>query len=103
MIQRKSEILTGSKKIIPDNEIYLIFKVMRSKFLALNGRDFVKGLILAVLTAVITFAYDALQSGTLFEVGVLKKVGMMALAALLAYLLKNLLTNTKGEILTAEK
>jgi len=76
---------------------------MRSKFFALNLRDLFKGLVLAVLTAVITFAYDAIQSGTLFEPGVLKKVGMVALAALLAYLLKNFLTNTQGEILTPEK
>jgi VIT1/CCC1 family predicted Fe2+/Mn2+ transporter len=75
---------------------------MRSKFLTLNVRDFLKGLLLAVLTAVITFMYDAIQSGTLFEPGWVKKAGMVALAALLAYLIKNLFTNTQGEILTPE-
>ena len=76
---------------------------MRSKFLSLNVRDFLKGLLLAVLTAVITFVYEALQTGSLFEPGTIKKGLMVALAALLAYLLKNLFTNTQGEILTPEK
>lgn len=75
---------------------------MRSNFMALNWRDFFKGLILAVITAVVTFAYEGIQAGTLFEAGSLKKAGMVALAAFLAYLIKNLFTNTQGEILTQE-
>ena len=74
----------------------------RSNFLSLNLRDFFKGLVLAVITAVITFAYTALQEGTLFEVAALKKVGMVALAALLAYLIKNIFQNTQGEMFTNE-
>ncbi len=75
----------------------------RSKFLNLNLRDLLKSLILAVITAVITFIYGALQAGTLFEPGTFKKVGLVALAALLAYLVKNVFTNTQGEILKPEK
>jgi len=75
---------------------------MRSAFLALNWRDFFKGLVLAVLTAVIAWAYEAVQSGTLFSPGALKTVGMVAIGALLAYLIKNFFTNTAGEILTKE-
>lgn len=75
---------------------------MRSKFLALNLKDFFKGLIVAILTAVITFVYSALEAGTLFEAGVLKKIGLIALATLLSYLLKNLFTNSQGEVLTVE-
>jgi len=75
---------------------------MRSAFLTLNWRDFFKGLVLAVITAVITWAYEAIQSGTLFASGSLKTIGMVALGALLAYLIKNFITNTKGEILTPE-
>jgi len=76
---------------------------MRSKFLTLNVRDFFKGLVLAVIAALITWAYEALQAGTLFAPGALKSMGMVALAAVLAYLVKNLLTNSEGKILTPEK
>jgi VIT1/CCC1 family predicted Fe2+/Mn2+ transporter len=76
---------------------------MRSAFLTLNWRDFIKGLVLAVLTAVITWAYEAVQSGTLFSPGALKTVGLVATGAFLAYLVKNFFTNTTGEILTKEK
>ena len=75
---------------------------MRSLFLQLNLRDFFKGLVLAVLAAVITWAYEAVQAGTLFDPASLKAVGMVALAAVLAYLVKNLLTNSQGEIATPE-
>jgi hypothetical protein len=75
---------------------------MRSTFLSLNLRDFFKGLILAILAALITWAYEAIQSGSLFGPGSLKAAGMVALAAILAYLTKNLFTNTQGEILTPE-
>jgi hypothetical protein len=71
-------------------------------FLSLNLRDFFKGLVLAIITAVITWAYEAIQAGTLFDPASLKAVGMVALAAILAYLIKNLITNSKGEILTPE-
>ena len=66
-------------------------------------RDFLKGLIVAVLSAVLTWAYTALEAGTLFAPGALKSMGMVALAALLSYLLKNLFTNKEGEILTPDK
>ena len=75
---------------------------MRSAFLTLNWRDFFKGLVLFILTAVITWAYEAIQTGTLFSPGALKAVGLVAIGALLAYLIKNFFTNTAGEILTKE-
>lgn len=74
-----------------------------SKFLSLNTRDFLKGLIVAIVSAVLTFAYDALAAGELFSESSLKKIGFVALAALLSYLLKNLFTNTSGEIFTPER
>jgi VIT1/CCC1 family predicted Fe2+/Mn2+ transporter len=74
-----------------------------SKFLNLNLVDLGKGLIVAVITAVLTFAYEALQAGTLFAPGTLKTVGLVALSALVAYLLKNLFTNSTGQIIKTEK
>ena len=38
---------------------------MNSSFLTLNTRDFVKGLFIAVITAVITVVYTTIQTGTL--------------------------------------
>jgi len=76
---------------------------MKAEFLRLNLRDFMKGLIVAVIVAVLTFCYDGAVTGTLFEQGWLKRVGMVALAALFGYLIKNLFTNSQGEILTPEK
>jgi VIT1/CCC1 family predicted Fe2+/Mn2+ transporter len=74
-----------------------------SKFLNLNSEDFAKGLLVAIITAVLTFAYEALQSGTLFAPGSLKTVGLVALSAMISYLLKNLFTNSQGQFLKAEK
>jgi hypothetical protein len=75
---------------------------MRSNFLNLNLRDFLKGLLLAVITAVVAFLYEKLLAGVPLDLELLKAVGMTALASFLAYLLKNLFTNSQGEILTPE-
>jgi VIT1/CCC1 family predicted Fe2+/Mn2+ transporter len=76
---------------------------MKSNFLNLNLQDLGKGLIVAVIAAVLTFAYEALQAGTLFAPGTFKTVGMVALGAALSYLIKNLFTNSTGQILKSEK
>ena len=61
-----------------------------SKQFALQLNDIWKGLLVAVLTPVITIIYTSLQAGTLtFD---WKAIGMTALAAALAYLVKNFLT-----------
>lgn len=76
---------------------------MRSFFLSLNLRDFFKGLIVAVISSVLTWAYEAIQNDTLFTKEGLRAAGMVALASFVAYVIKNFFTNTDGEILTAEK
>jgi VIT1/CCC1 family predicted Fe2+/Mn2+ transporter len=73
-----------------------------SAFLNLNWKDFIKGLVVAVISAVITFVYETIQSGTLFQAGSLKAVGLVALTACLAYIIKNLLTNVQGELFKAD-
>lgn len=74
----------------------------RSKFLAWNGWDFMKGLILAIIAAVITYLYTAVQTDSWWNVTTLKKIGVVALTTFLSYLLKNLFTNSKDEILKPE-
>jgi hypothetical protein len=75
---------------------------MRSKFFSLNKRDFIKGLIVAVITGVLTFMVDGLKSGVPLDLAFLGQIGINALIALGSYLLKNLFTNSKGEILTPD-
>lgn len=73
---------------------------MNSQFFSLNTRDFVKGLFVAVFTAVITMLYTSIQAGDL--VFNWKAIGMSALSSGLAYVMKNLLTNSNDEILKKE-
>lgn len=73
---------------------------MNSTFLKLNTKDFIKGLLIATLTSVVTFIYTIIQAGDLvFD---WKAIGMAALSAALAYITKNLLTNSNDEFLKAE-
>ena len=74
---------------------------MKSDFLNLNWKDFVKGLLVAVLTAVITYLYGVIGTGDFTAID-WKMVGSTALIAALAYLSKNLFTNSEGEPLKTE-
>lgn len=70
---------------------------MKSKFLSLNTTDFVKGLVVAVLTSVLTIVYTSLQSGSLtFD---WKAIATTALTSAIGYITKNLLTNSKQQFL----
>lgn len=67
----------------------------------LNFRDFIKGLIVAVLTPAFTIAIDSLNEGSLtFNWA---KIGATAGAAMLAYLLKNLFQPTQITMIPATK
>lgn len=73
---------------------------MKSPFLNLNIQDFFKGLLLVVLTSVITIIQESLTQGSLaFD---WKAIGTTALTAGLAYILKNLLSNSEGKFLKSE-
>jgi molybdopterin-binding protein len=76
---------------------------MKAKFLSLNARDFLKGLVVAVVAAVLTFLTNELTAGSTIDLKLLKRIGVTALIAFLSYLTKNLFTNSKGEMLTPEK
>ena len=69
-----------------------------SKFLSLNQQDFLKGLLVAVFAAVISFLYQLLsQGGDVFNLVTLQQMGNVALLAALGYLSKNLQTNSEGQ------
>lgn len=67
--------------------------ITTSKQWTLNWRDGFRGLVVAVLTAVLTAAYQSLSAGSLtFN---WNQIGSTALLAALGYLLKNLTEKSK--------
>lgn len=74
---------------------------MFSNFFQLNWRDFGKGLIIAVLGAIVGIIAGTIEQGSLsFDWPLIAKTA--ALAAL-TYITKNLLTNSNDEFLKKEK
>ena len=72
-----------------------------STFLSLNSSDFLKGLLMAVLSSVITVVYQTVEIGSLtFD---WKAIGTMALTTALAYIMKNLFTNSTGKLFAKEQ
>lgn len=73
---------------------------MKSGFASLNVQDFFKGLIIAVITALVTFLYNTMDSGEL--VFNWKQIITTSLTAALAYIIKNYLSNSDGGFLKKE-
>ena len=73
---------------------------MKSGYLKLTPHDFVKGLIVSVLSSVMTIMYQTIQGGTLvFD---WKAIGTVAIMSAMGYILKNLVTNSNDEFLKRE-
>lgn len=73
---------------------------MKSSIFTLNKSDFLKGLIIAILTSIVTIVYNTIQTGSLvFD---WKAISTAAASSALAYILKNLLTNSNDEFLKKE-
>lgn len=70
---------------------------MKSVFGSINVQDFFKGLIVAVLTAIVTFLYNTMESGAI--VFNIKQLLVTSLSAALAYIIKNYLSNEEGVFL----
>ena len=70
---------------------------MKSRLFNLKLNDFVKGLILAVITGVITFLTDL----TTTEID-WKKLAIASVIALLSYLVKNMFTNSNDQFMKPE-
>lgn len=75
---------------------------MKSKFLNLDIKDAINGFVVAFLSAALTGLVATLDSGALPTVAELKSAGVIGLTAGLSYLLKNILTNSNGELLKKE-
>jgi hypothetical protein len=75
-----------------------------SNFLSLNLKDFGKGLLLAVLTAVLGLVYTLLKDKGFDLTGAdLQEILKVALIAFLGYITKNFLSNNEGQFGRADK
>ena len=72
---------------------------MNSKFLNLGKNDFIKGLLVAIGTAALTALLNIVNTGILPKTWAdFKTVVIASIAAIITYLLKNLMTNSTGDI-----
>lgn len=69
---------------------------MRSDFLRLNVRDFVRGLVVAVLAAIISWAAGVFQPGVDFATIDWSAIWQIAITSGVAYVAKNLLSDDQG-------
>lgn len=75
---------------------------MKSKFLRLNSRDFINGLIVVMFCTFITGLYQLIATGGVINWLTIKPVVIAAIGSGVAYLTKNLLTNSKGKFMMRE-
>lgn len=77
---------------------------MKSGFLNLNWTDLAKGLLVAVIGAILTAVYQAIEAGTLaWTWAFWQPIVLAGLGAGIAYLIKNFFTNSQDEVLKKEK
>ena len=77
---------------------------MKSKMFSLNGKDLLKGFVVAVSMAVLTGVYTAIEAGNFaFTWAFFQPVLITGLGGGIACLIKNLFTNSNDEILDSEK
>ena len=69
---------------------------------SLGSRDLVNGLVVAFLSSFLTGLVATLEAGQLPTATELKSSLLVGLAAGISYLLKNLLTNSQGQLLSSE-
>jgi hypothetical protein len=75
---------------------------MKSKYLTLNWKDFVRGLLIAFLTSILTGIINILDTGAIFTWITIKPVLIAGISAALSYLLKCLATNSQDQMFKRE-
>jgi hypothetical protein len=70
-----------------------------SNFLNLDVNDLTKGFVVAFLSAALTGLVAILETSQLPQMSDLKAAAIVGLTAGLSYLLKNVLTNSQGQLL----
>jgi hypothetical protein len=76
---------------------------MKSAFLRLNVNDMIRTAIVVSLAALFSALLQFFQAGTLPDLAALQSILITSGGAGMAYLTKNLLTNSQDRILTPEK
>ena len=75
-----------------------------SSFLSIGQKDFIKGFILAIISAILTGVYGAIQTGKFPpDAAGWKAMAIVAIGAGVSYLIKNLFTNSNDEFMKKEK
>ena len=72
------------------------------KLFSITVKDIAKGFFVAVGGAVLTGVQTSLSSGNIPNAADAQTMGMAGAAAGVAYLIKQLLTNSKGELMKSE-
>ena len=72
------------------------------KFLQLNWQDLVRGIVVAIITAFLTALLPVLQSGSFPTKAQLMVAVSCGVTAAIAYIIKNLLTNSKDQLFVPE-
>ena len=75
---------------------------VRSGFLKLNARDLLRGALVTALTSVLFTLAASLNAGSLPVLSDLQSILVVGLSAGVSYLLKNLVTNSQGQIASTE-
>jgi hypothetical protein len=75
---------------------------MKSRFLTIDYRDILKGIFIAFMTSFLTGLVDMLQKGAVFDWPTIKPVLIAGACAAISYLLKNYMSNSKGQMFTRE-
>jgi len=77
---------------------------MNSNFFSLNWLDLAKGLLVAVIGAILTGVYQAIQAGALAWTWLFwQPIVLTGVGAGIAYLIKNFFSNSAGEPLKGEQ
>jgi hypothetical protein len=71
-----------------------------SNYLSLNTIDYIKGLVVAILSSIATVIYNSVQANELtFN---WTQIKMVAMCSALSYICKNLMTNSQNQMLKPE-
>lgn len=74
----------------------------QSPFFSINWKDLGKGIILAFLTVFVAAVYQSISAGALPTLAEIKADALAGAVAAIAYLLKNLLTNSQDQFVAPE-
>ena len=73
-----------------------------AKFGTITGSDFLKGLVVAILTTASASLYAIAQTNTLPTLMQLKQIGIVAIFAGISYVFKNMFTNSQDQLFAKE-